>query len=178
MVRCPHGLLPNFQKLLEQCRLPFLHFRYFRILTPFDCISNISLPHKCCGFGQPACLFLIQWEWVRCTVGQLGTAGLGQLVQSLILAGQLPGDLLQRHISAQAAVIPLYPVQPLLHLGPCLADALLRLRLNRLGAAVGLQLDTGGAVLHLLIGRRRRPSLGQLFLALLSCGAEADHQRA
>ena len=32
----------------------------------------------------------------------------------------------------------MYPVQPLLHLGPCLADAL-RLRLNRLGAAVGLQ---------------------------------------
>ena len=44
-MRCPHGLLPNFQKLLEQYRLPFLHFRYFRILTPFDCISNISLPH-------------------------------------------------------------------------------------------------------------------------------------
>ena len=35
---------------------------------------------------------------------------------------------------------------------------------------MGLQLDTGGAVLHLFIGRRRRPSLGQLFLALLQPG--------
>ena len=122
--------------------------------------------------------------------GSARTAGLGQLVQSLILAGQLPADLFRLphlvqlstgpgnrrvHISAQAvrnSPVPgsaTAPPRPVFGCAPPPPP-------EPLGAAVGLQLDTGGAVLHLLIGRRRRSSLASFSLLLqpgLGIGATA-----
>ena len=70
------------------------------------------------------------------------------------------------HIGAQLLIALAYLVQPLLQILTGLLHPFLRLGLHRLGPAVGLQLDAGGAVLHLLIGHGRRLRLSQLAFRL------------